>query len=185
MGLAVVSDDGGAAWEAELSTSYEVFYREACPVIIRHLLRVHPDRGLIEDAVHEAFIVALRKWAQVREYDVPMAWVRKVARRHLNTVIEQRGNRIEVDLEEAHEQLRVEPSTDLEVEELIIQALQRLPLRQREVMALVFDQYTDREIALELDLQVSTVQQYKSKAHSTLREMGLDDGSRSDRGEKS
>ncbi len=90
-----------------------------------------------------------------------------------------------MDLEEAHEQLRVEPSTDLEVEELIIQALQRLPLRQREVMALVFfDQYTDREIALELDLQVSTVQQYKSKAHSTLREMGLDDGSRSDRGEK-
>ena len=40
-------------------------------------------RGDAEDAVQEAYIIALRRWAEVGGYDAPEAWVPKVAMRRL------------------------------------------------------------------------------------------------------
>ena len=57
------------------------FYRDAYPRLVAQLYAVTTDLGLAEDVVQEAFVRAASRWAQVRAYQAPEAWVRKVALR--------------------------------------------------------------------------------------------------------
>ena len=67
-----MSDDGFAE-----------FYQRTFAQVLSATIMASGHRGDAEDAVQEAYIIALRRWAQVGGYDAPEAWVLKVAMRRL------------------------------------------------------------------------------------------------------
>lgn len=67
-----MSDDGFAE-----------FYQRTFAQVLSATIMASGHRGDAEDAVQEAYIVALRRWAVVGGYDAPEAWVVKVALRRL------------------------------------------------------------------------------------------------------
>jgi RNA polymerase sigma factor (sigma-70 family) len=67
-----LSDDGFAE-----------FYQRTFAQVLSATLMASGHRGDAEDAVQEAYIIALRRWAEVGRYDAPEAWVLKVALRRL------------------------------------------------------------------------------------------------------
>ena len=62
-----------------MQTSFEEFYAASYKRLLRQLYAITGDLPEAEDAVQEAFIRAADHWARVRAYDLPEAWVRKVA----------------------------------------------------------------------------------------------------------
>jgi RNA polymerase sigma factor (sigma-70 family) len=67
-----LSDDGFAE-----------FYQRTFAQVLSATIMASGHRGDAEDAVQEAYIIALRRWALVGGYDAPEAWVLKVALRRL------------------------------------------------------------------------------------------------------
>jgi RNA polymerase sigma factor (sigma-70 family) len=67
-----VSDDG-----------FPEFYQLTFAKVLSATIMASGHRGDAEDAVQEAYMIALRRWALVSGYDAPQAWVLKVALRRL------------------------------------------------------------------------------------------------------
>jgi RNA polymerase sigma-70 factor (ECF subfamily) len=65
----VLDDDGG----------FEKFYRSSFPRLARTLTALTADTRFVDDVVQDSFLLARRKWPEIRSYDVPEAWVTKVA----------------------------------------------------------------------------------------------------------
>ena len=59
------------------------FYQRTFTQVLSVTIMASGHRGDAEDAVQEAYIAALRRWALVGGYDAPQAWVVKVALRRL------------------------------------------------------------------------------------------------------
>ncbi|MHB8246906.1 MAG: RNA polymerase sigma factor [Acidimicrobiales bacterium] len=89
------------------------------------------------DAVQEAFGEAHRQWSQVRTYDDPLAWIRRVA---INKAVDRtrrthRQWRLTERLGRSLDPISPAPSTDhLDVQA----AIQKLPLRQRLAVVLYY-----------------------------------------------
>jgi RNA polymerase sigma-70 factor (ECF subfamily) len=64
----MTSDDG-----------FDEFYQSAFGRLVGQVYLVTGDFGDAEDAVQEAFARASTRWAQVRDFNVPEQWVRRVA----------------------------------------------------------------------------------------------------------
>jgi RNA polymerase sigma-70 factor, ECF subfamily len=64
----MTSDDG-----------FDKFYQGAFARLVGQVFLVTGDLGDAEDAVQEAFARASIRWAQVRDFNVPEQWVRRVA----------------------------------------------------------------------------------------------------------
>jgi RNA polymerase sigma-70 factor (ECF subfamily) len=65
------------------SRDYERFYAETYARVLSSVIMASGDRIDAEDAVQDAYAKALTKWDEVGGYDVPEAWVTKVAVRQL------------------------------------------------------------------------------------------------------
>ena len=62
---------------------FDEFYARAFPGVLAAAILASGNRRDAEDAVQDAFIIALRRWDEVAGYDAPDAWVRKVSLRLL------------------------------------------------------------------------------------------------------
>jgi RNA polymerase sigma-70 factor (ECF subfamily) len=60
---------------------FEKFYRSSFPRLARTLTVLTADTRFVDDVVQDSFLLARRKWPEIRFYDVPEAWVTKVAMR--------------------------------------------------------------------------------------------------------
>ncbi len=116
---------------------FEEFYQANYGRLVTVLFAVLGDRPGAEDAVQEAFSRAFARWPRLSGYDLPEAWVRRVALRiaidsgRLQRRRSAASARLTVaDLAEACEQSGALPLTPVGV------ALMRLPLREREVLVL-------------------------------------------------
>src|SRR4029450_3544747 len=58
---------------------FEAFYQASYPRLVGQLTVVTGSLEDAEDAVQEAFARASTRWARLRAYDAPEAWVRRVA----------------------------------------------------------------------------------------------------------
>jgi RNA polymerase sigma-70 factor (ECF subfamily) len=61
------------------SGSFEEFYSGAVGRLLGQLYPVTGDLHEAEEVVQEAFARASVRWSRLRDYDVPEAWVRRVA----------------------------------------------------------------------------------------------------------
>jgi RNA polymerase sigma-70 factor (ECF subfamily) len=132
------------------------FYASAFARLVGQLRVVTGDLQDAEDVVQEAFARASVRWSQLRAYDVPEAWVRRVA---LNLAADRarRGRRRLQAL------LRLGPPAPVAaapaVEDLaLLEALRELSIGQRQVLVLHYlIGMTVEEVATTLRVPAGTV----------------------------
>jgi RNA polymerase sigma-70 factor (ECF subfamily) len=113
--------------------SFEEFYSGTVGRLLGQLFPVTGDLHEAEEVVQEAFARAAVRWARLRDYDVPEAWVRRVA---MNLA----ADRARSLHRQASAMLRLSPPPEVppvSVEALALaDALRTLPIRQRQVIVL-------------------------------------------------
>jgi RNA polymerase sigma-70 factor (sigma-E family) len=108
------------------------FYAAARDDCLQVVLISVGDRQLAEDLVAEAFTRAWMSWRKVRQHPAPHAWVVRTA---LNTRVSWwRRRRREVALGSLDRAAAASPYPGLD--DSLVAALRRLPVRQREVITL-------------------------------------------------
>lgn len=165
---AMVEGDRAAAMDDE--QGYVSFYRSSYRRIVGELFMVTGQQWEAEELAQEAFLRAAGHWSSVRGYDLPEAWVRRVALNLAFTARRRARRRTAALLRlQAGQQDVPEVGTDrLEV----VQALRQLPLRYRTVLALHYlVELSVLEIAEELDVPESTVKTRLARGRRRLAEL--------------
>jgi RNA polymerase sigma-70 factor, ECF subfamily len=112
---------------------FSSFYAGAFPRLVGQLLLVTGELHEAEDVVQEAFARASVRWARLRDYDVPEAWVRRVA---MNLA----ADRLRRSRRQLAALVRLGPAPPVppvQPEDLaLLEALRALPISQRQVIVL-------------------------------------------------
>ena len=152
--------------DAEFQEFYEANYGR----IVAMVAAVLADRDQAEDVAQEAFARALVRWPRIGGYELPEAWVRRVA---LRIAVDsgrrfRRAVRVYVTLAAQRQVSEPEPGDSIAFTALGA-ALRRLPLRERQVLALHYLADLPVEaIARECGLPVGTV---KTRLAAGLRRL--------------
>jgi RNA polymerase sigma-70 factor, ECF subfamily len=145
---------------------FEEFYTATVGRLLGAMYPVTGDLHEAEEIVQEAFARASTRWSRLRNYDVPEAWVRRVA---MNLAAD-RGRRLQ---RQARALLRagpppVVPSASVEAMALA-EALRALPMHQRQ--AIVLHHLVDlpvEEVAATLGTRPGTVKSWLARGRRTL-----------------
>jgi RNA polymerase sigma-70 factor (ECF subfamily) len=146
--------------------SFDEFYAGAVGRLVGQLFPVTGDLHEAEEVVQEAFTRAAARWQRLRDYDLPEAWVRRVA---MNLAADRARNLRRQA--RALRRLQAPPETlPASVEALALaEALRTLPIRQRQ--ALVLHYLVDlqvEEIARTLGMPEGTVKSLLSRGRRAL-----------------
>jgi len=146
------------------------FFQASWEPCLRAVMAVVGSPQLAEDQVAEAFARAWRSWRKVRQHPVPRAWVVRTA---LNAGASWWRRRREFPLADqglAEDQGADKPGPDSGLDAAVVTALGRLPIRQREVIALkIFLDLDTDTIARQLGIAPGTVRVHLSRAITTMR----------------
>ena len=145
---------------------FAVFYASSYRRLLGQLFAVTGDLAEAENLLQEAYARAFARWAQVRAYDHPEAWVRRVAL-NLAAMAARRLRRLAAAL------LRLGPPAaipELSPELLDLHsALRTLPLGQRQVIVLHhLAGLPVEEVARELGLPAGTVKSRLARGRQAL-----------------
>jgi RNA polymerase sigma factor (sigma-70 family) len=145
------------------------FYALAKDDCLRAVLACTGDRPAAEDLVAEAFARAWASWHKVGTHPAPRAWVVKTA---LNTRVSVwRRHRREVALDHADAAAAAVQPDDGLVDAKLMAVLLRLPLRQRQVVALrIFLDLDTAHTARLLGIAPGTVTAHMARAVVALRQ---------------
>jgi RNA polymerase sigma-70 factor, ECF subfamily len=155
---------------------FVAFYEASRGRLVVQLFAVTGDVQEAEDVVQEAFARAYARWGRVRGYELPEAWVRKVA---FNLAMQGlRQARRAVVLRERLDPMR-EPALATEQVEFV-DALGRLPRRHRQVLVLRYlADLTVEQIAHDLGVPAGTVKSRLARARKGLAvQLGEREGAR-------
>lgn len=147
---------------------FVAFYRQAVPRLVAFLRWQGASFPDAAECVQEALTQALPRWGTIR---CPHAWCRRVASRLYARRVASLEEPVE-DVEAVGSPL-LAPRTDLAAAEQrhsVLRVLDRLPSRQRQVMAWTYDGATPSEIATELQITPDAVRSNLKKARATLRD---------------
>ena len=168
--------DGGSR-SVRLPGSFEHFYLQEYPRVVKLAYALSGSRAAAEDIAQEAFLRAYRDWDRVGSYEHQAAWVRRVAANLATSGLRRR-------LVEARALARLaarrEPSLDpLPAENADFwRAVRALPHRQAQAVALYYlEDLSIQQTAAVLDCAQGTVRAHLARARRTLaRRLGLDAG---------
>jgi RNA polymerase sigma-70 factor, ECF subfamily len=155
--------------EEEFSAFYAATYQR----LLGQLVLLSGDRDEAEDALQEAFARAAVRWGRLRRYEVPEAWVRRVAL-NLTRMAARRLRRRTAALLKLGS---APAAADLSAETVdLLAALRALPLAKRQVLVLHhLVGLPVAEIARELRLPVGTVKTRLARGRRALaRRLALD-----------
>jgi len=145
---------------------FEAFYQTSYYRLVGQLTVVTGSLEDAEDAVQEAFARASTRWVRLRNYDIPEAWVRRVALNLATSGLRRTRRQLA-----ALARLRP-PTTEPahSTERLAIQAgLRRLPLHYRQVLVLRYGaDLSVEQIAQQLRLPIGTVKSRLARARGAL-----------------
>lgn len=149
---------------------YGAVYRAHLEPLLRFAWLLCGDRHQAEDVVAEAFARAFPQWRRGKVAE-PYAYLRQAV---INEVTSRRRRRVLEAREERRRSGggRVAQGFDELVAErdVVVQALRRLPLRQRAVLVLRFyDDLPERDVADLLGLSVGTVKSHTARGLERLR----------------
>jgi RNA polymerase sigma-70 factor (ECF subfamily) len=153
------------------SESFEEFYIGAVGRLIGQLFPVTGDLNEADEVVQEAFTRAAAtraaaRWSRLRDYDVPEAWVRRVA---MNLAADRARNL----RRQARAMLKLRPPPEVlpaSVEALALaEALRSLPIRQRQVLVLHYlADLPVGEVARTLEIPEGTVKSLLARGRHAL-----------------
>jgi RNA polymerase sigma-70 factor (ECF subfamily) len=152
---------------------FEAFYAAVFGRLVGQLYLVTGDLHEAEDVVQEALTRAAMRWARLRDYEVPEAWVRRVAMNLASDGFRRARRRVAMAtrMQRRPEEPGI-PEDDLAVTE----ALRALPLAQRK--AVVLHHLLDlpvEQVAAELGVPVGTVKSRLARARGALAaRLGVD-----------
>jgi len=130
-GVYLAADPTGSAVDAK--DEFTRFYEGGFARLVGQLALVTGNRHDAEDAVQEAFARASTRWSRLRDYDVPEAWVRRVA---LNLAVNGvRGRRRRLAALVRLGPPAPVPAADV-ADVALAEALAALPLGQRQALVL-------------------------------------------------
>lgn len=134
---------------------FEQFYDAAFGRLVGQLFVVTGDLHEAEDVVQEAFARASTRWSRIQTYQLPEAWVRRVALNLAASAAHRRRRRLAI-LARLVRPPEVPPASD-EILDLL-QALGRLPMSQRQPVVLHhLLQMPVEEVAGELGISTGSV----------------------------
>lgn len=146
--------------------AFSAFYRQFVPTLVAFLIwqgaRLPEAAEIAQDTMTKAY----KGWSEIHH---PQAWARQVASRMLARLIASVEKENLVD--EVSERSCLLPLTNVEAWEQrhdVLRVLDRLPPRQRQVMAWTLDGYTPSEIADELNITAEAVRASLKKARRAL-----------------
>jgi RNA polymerase sigma-70 factor (ECF subfamily) len=161
---------------------FEEFYQAGYRRLVALVAAIVGDRHQAEDIAQEAFARALTRWSHIARYDLPEAWVRRVAiRLTVDAARRLRRARMMSTLLAVGQRGasgRYDRHDPLEATALSI-ALMRLPLPQRQVLVLHYlADLTVDDIARDCGIPAGTVRaRLASARHRLQRELtSFDEG---------
>lgn len=148
---------------------FDLFYASSFSRVVRQVYALTSDLGDAQDITQEAYARAWRRWAKLRDFERPEAWVRTVACRL--AVSRWRRARTLTGALRRHGVPAPVPSPDPD-HVALVSALARLPRAQRLVLVLHYlaDLPVD-EIAVQLDCPVGSVKSRLSRGRSALADL--------------
>lgn len=153
------------------------FYEASYCRVVALVAAIVGDRYQAEDIAQEAYARALTRWSRIARYDLPEAWVRRVALR-LTIDADRRRRRAAslYALLAVGQRGRVQPRDPLAATALSV-ALMRLPLAQRQVLVLYYlADLPVEDIARDCGVSVGTVRTRLAAArHRLHRELSESD----------
>ena len=150
---------------------FDEFYRATHRRLLRQLALVTGDAGEAEDLLQEAYARAVLRWDQVRAFEAPEAWVRRVALNLARDLAKRGRRRIAAFIR--HGPPPAVPGLSPDSVDLA-RALATLPLRQRVAVVLHHvGGLTVEEVAAELGSPAGTVKTllYRGRA-AMARQLG-------------
>jgi RNA polymerase sigma factor (sigma-70 family) len=142
---------------------FAAFYAAALDPAYRAILLVTRHQSRADDAVHEAFTRAYEHWGEVRGHPVPVAWVIRVA---LNV----HRSSWRIWQRETSDPPEIAVVDELPIDSMLLRAVWRLPLRQRQVVALrVLLDLSSAQTAETLGISTGAVGSHLHRALAALR----------------
>jgi RNA polymerase sigma-70 factor (ECF subfamily) len=117
------------------------------------------------DLAQDTMVQAYRRWPTI---DHPSAWTRRVASRLWARQVARIAEDPVADVPERPSLLGVPDVVTWEQRHDVLQVLDRLPTRQRQVLAWTLDGYSSTEIAVELRMTAEAVRSSLAKARRAL-----------------
>jgi RNA polymerase sigma factor (sigma-70 family) len=154
----------GTGKTATVDIEYSVFFRAEFARVTRAVDLIVRDRNAAEDIAQDVFAELLVRWGRISRYDVPEAWVRRIAiRRAIRWVRRERTRSLLLGWLEAPRVAPMSIDPDLEA------AIRRLSPQQR--AAVVLHYFEDRplpEVASLLGCSHATAKVHVFKARRRL-----------------
>ena len=145
---------------------FDAFYAASYARLVGQLYAITGDRQEAEDVVQEAFARALDRWSRLRAYDVPEAWVRRVAVNLASQGLRRMRRRVALLARLGPPPASPDPSVDGLV---IAQALRALSLPHRQVLVLHHAVGLPVEdVAYQLGVPVGTAKARLARARAAL-----------------
>ena len=153
-----------------LQRCWEDLYKAEMPRLVRYLLKCFGDSDMRDaaDAVQSAFAELFANWDAVR---TPRAWLRTVAFRQMLRQHASAGYPLDM-LDQ--EPVAVPASARLELREetqAVLGRMRQLPLAQRQVLALMYDEFSYSEIAQITDASEAAVRKNAERARRKMKEL--------------
>ena len=146
--------------------AYDAFFRACYLPVVRTVFLIVHERTLAEDVAQEAFYRLLKHWRSVSKYELPEAWVRRVAIRIAVREVQRSAARAVKERREVIDRHDDLPDHD------VVRAVRELSPMQRTTVALYY--WEDRpvaEIADVLEVSDATVKQHLHRARQRLSEL--------------
>jgi RNA polymerase sigma-70 factor (ECF subfamily) len=145
---------------------FERFYAATAGRLVGQVYAITGNLQEAEDAVQEAFVRASLRWGRIRNYDLPEAWVRRVAINLVRSEARRAGRRLRALIRHGLPQEVPGPSAG---EDATVQLLEGLPLRYREVLVLYYlVGLSIEETAKQLGAPIGTVKARLSRGRKAV-----------------
>lgn len=174
MGSATEEDSltvvGKSAGGGEPTGDFDGFYRSHFRAVVGLVYTLSGSRWAAEELAQEAFLAAHRRWHDIRDYDEPGAWVRRVAVNRAVSRFRRRSAEARALARYAAGRRNL-PDSIPPLADDFWSAVRALPFRQAQVVALHY--LEDRpvaDIAAVLGLAEGTVKAHLHRARQSLAE---------------
>ena len=147
-------------------------YRETVHPLYGYMAkRTGGDRALTEDIVQESYLRALDRWTRKAVPDVPLAWLKQVARNILIDHLRQRKRDTKAGPDIQIDGGPRTPAEEFESLEIFLAITSLGRKRARTVEAFYYDGMSVREIAREMDISERAVEGLLRRARRSLRSL--------------
>ena len=172
---------GRSAW-ADADAAVERLYAAHWRQLVRLSVLLVQDVGTAEEVVQDAFVALHGRWGRLRDPDKALAYLRQSVVNRSRSVLRHRavvdryvgrGTGLGPDVGAADEEVLAHARRGA-----VLRALQQLPQRQREVVALrYYLDLSEAEIAEALGISRGAVKSHASRGLAALRPLLLEDPS--------